>query len=291
MRSNRTAWALLAPTLLVLGFAGLMPFFYVIWVGFHDWNLDSKVRGMVWSFASNYRKVVFDTDFLFSLGRGILFTLATVSISMCLGLLFATLLSKPFKGRSIFRTIHALPLTIAPIAVGATWRIMINPGLGIGWYILQKIGIDFNIGTNAGHAFLATVLMDVWHWVPFITLTFLAGLTALPTEPFESAMVDGANRWQILIHITIPLLRPVLLTAMFLRIMDALRIVDEVWMLTQGGPGMATRYLGIFIWRVVNRRLDYGYGSAVSVLVLYITIVLCWVLIASITRSEEGTEQ
>jgi multiple sugar transport system permease protein len=265
-----------------------MPFIYVVYVGFHDWNLDSKVRGMVWSFANNYRKLVFDTDFLFSLGRSVLFTFSTVSISMCLGLLFATLLSKSFKGRAIFRTIHALPLTIAPIAVGATWRVMIVPGLGIAWYGLKKMGIDFNIGTNVTHAFLATILMDVWHWVPFITLTFLAGLSALPTEPFESAMVDGANRWQIFINITLPLLRPVLLTALFLRIMDALRIVDEVWMLTQGGPGMSTRYLGIHIWRVVNRILDYGYGSAISVLVLYITIVLCWVLITFITRSEEG---
>ena len=91
--------------------------------------------------------------------------------------------------------------------------------------------------------------MDIWHWTPLVTLTMLAGLAALPKEPFEQAQVDGANKFQIFWHITLPLMKPVILTTVFIRLMDALRTVDEVWMLTGGGPAAATRYIGLYIWR------------------------------------------
>ncbi len=285
------AWGLLAPTLIILGIAGLLPFFYVVYVGFFDWNIFSKVAGLVYAGANNYRRLVFDADFLAALKRGVIFTLWAVSIEMVLGMVLAQLLMRELKGKEFFRAVHALPLTVAPIAVGATWRLMTIPGLGPLAFYLRKIGFDYNIGRYAGQAFFTTVLMDVWHWTPFVTLTLLAGLSALPREPFEQAMVDGANRWQILRHLTLPMLRPIILTALFLRIMDALRIVDEVWMLTGGGPGTATRYVGIHVWRVVFPKTDYGYGSAMSVLLLYFTIVLCWLLLTAITqaRREAGS--
>jgi len=291
MKSNRIAWGLLAPTLLVLGFAGLLPFFYVVYVGFFNWNVFSRVAGLVYAGADNYRRLVFDADFLASIWRSVRFTFWAVSIEMILGMVLAQSLMRDFKGKGFFRAVYALPLTVAPIAVGATWRLLTMPGMGPLPYYLKQIGFDYNLGRYPAHAFATTVLMDVWHWTPFVTLTFLAGLTALPKEPFEQAMVDGANRWQILRHLTLPMLRPVILTALFLRIMDALRIVDEVFMLTGGGPGMHTHYVGIFVWRVVFPKTDYGYGSAMSVLLLYFTIVLCWLLLTSITqaRREAGT--
>ena len=132
--------------------------------------------------------------------------------------------------------------------------------------------------------------MDIWHWTPFVTLTLLAGLTALPREPMEQAMVDGANRWQVFRFLTIPMMMPVLLTTVFIRVMDALRIVDEVYMLTSGGPGTATQYIGILIFRVVFPKSDYGYGSAMSMLVLYFTIVLCWLLFIALAQVNKQAE-
>jgi len=291
MKLNRTGWALLAPTLIILGIVGVIPFLYVLYVSLFDWNVFSKTGVMLWTGANNFRKLVFDSDFIAALRKGVIFTLITVGIEMPLGLFLAHLLTIKFKGRKVFRAIHALPLTVAPIAVGATWRLMTLPGIGLLPYFCQKIGIDYNIGRYAYQAFLTTIIMDIWHWTPFITLTFLAGISALPRAPIESAMVDGANKWQIFRHVTMPMLKPVILTALFLRIMDALRIVDEVWMLTGGGPGTATRYVGIHIWRVVFPKTDYGYGSAMSTLVLYFTIVICWLLVTAITQSrKEVTE-
>ncbi|MCB0086257.1 MAG: sugar ABC transporter permease, partial [Caldilineaceae bacterium] len=187
---------------------------------------------------------------------------------------------------AFFRTIHALPIMVAPIAVGAVWRLLVIPGFGpVPFFLDRWFDIEYNIGTYTSHAFFTTVIMDVWHWTPLVTLTMLAGIQQIPDIYYEAARIDGANRWQIFRYITIPMLMPVILTTTFIRIMDALRIVDEVWMLTGGGPGSATRYAGIHIWRVVFPQTDYGYGSAMSLLVLYFTIVLSWLLYIALTQS------
>ncbi len=290
MRSNRMGWGLLVPTLIILGIMGLLPFFYVLYVGFFDWNVFSASGKMEWAGVNNYRRLVFDPNFLGAMGRTLAFTFISVSIEMVLGFLLANTLVNDFAGKTVFRTIHALPLMVAPIAVGATWRLLTIPGFGLVPYYLERwFGIDYNIGRYATHAFATTVLMDVWHWTAFVTLTMVAGLTAIPKEPLEQALVDGANRWQTLRFLTIPMMMPVIITTLFIRLMDAFRIVDEVFLLTGGGPGDATRYIGIYIWRVVFPSTDYGYGSAMSMLVLYFTIVLCWLLF--ITMSQVGKQQ
>ena len=283
-------WGLLAPTLIVLAFVGILPFLYVVYVGFFQWNVFSAEEGMVFNGLGNYRALVFDESFLDSLGHTVMFMLWAVASELVLGFFLAHSLTREFRGKAIFRTIHTLPLVVAPIAVGAAWRLMLVPGLGPVPYFLDKwLGVNFNIGRFVDHAFFSTVLMDVWHWTPFVTLTLLAGLSGLPREPLEQAMVDGASRWQIFRHVSIPMLMPTILTTVFIRIMDALRVVDEVYMLTKGGPGEATTYIGIYIWRIVMRKTDYGYGSAMSLLTLYFTIVLCWLLFIAITQRGRQT--
>ena len=286
MRSKRTGWLLLSPSLIILFFFGLVPFIYVLYVGFFQWNPFSATRGMSYLGVQNFRTLVFDNLFLNALGVTIRFTLFAVVSQLVIGFFLATLLARDFPGKTIFRIIHTVPLMVAPIAVGAIWRLMTIPGFGpIPYFLDRWFDATFNIGNSADQAFIAIVIMDIWHWTPFVTLTMLAGLTALPKEPVESAMVDGANRWQILRHITLPLLRPVILTTVFIRVMDALRTVDEINMLTNGGgPGTSTRTIGIHIFRVVFPQTDYGYGSAMSLLTLYITIVACWLLFVSLTQ-------
>ncbi len=286
MRSNRMAWGLLSPTLIVLGVFGLLPFLYVVYVGFFNWDVFSAVRGMTWAGADNYRQLVFDQDFLSALQRSALFTFTTVIIELVLGFLLAQTLVNHFPGRTFFRTIYVLPLVVAPIAVGATWRLLVIPGFGpIPYYLSKLFDYDFRIGTYTLHAWLSVILMDIWHWTPFVTLTLLAGFTSLPKEPLEQALVDGANRWQVFRYLTIPMLMPVILTVLFIRVMDALRVVDEVYMLTNGGPGLATTFLGIHIWKVVIPKTAYGYGSAMSILVLYFTIVVCWLLFIALSQT------
>ncbi len=291
MRSTRLPWLLLSPTIIILIFTGLLPFFYVLYVGFFDWNIFSATGEMSYSAANNYRKLVFDQDFLDSLWATILFTFWAVASEMVLGFFLANTLLRDFRGKAFFRTIHSLPLMVAPIAVGATWRLLTIPGFGPAPYFLDKwFGFAYQIGTFRSHAFITTVLMDIWHWTPFVTLTLLAGSSAMPREPQEQAMVTGANRWQVFRHLTIPMMMPVILTTLFIRLMDALRIVDEVFMLTGGGPGTATRYIGIHIYRIIFPKTEYGYGSAMSLLTLYFTTVLCWLLFIAMSSAGKQKE-
>jgi multiple sugar transport system permease protein len=288
MRSQTTGWLLLAPTLIVLLVFGLGPFIYVLVVGFTSWNSFAADPTAHFVGVQNFRRLVFDDAFLHSLWLTFGFTFFAVLSEVVLGYLLAQLLMRelPFKG--FFRTIHTLPLMVAPIAVGATWRLLTVPGLGpLPYYLDRWLGIDLRLGSFADQAFAATVLMDVWHWTPLVTLTLLAALSSLPKEPFEQAQIDGANRLQVFWYVTLPLLKPAILATVFIRVMDALRTVDEVWMLTGGGPAAATRYIGLYIWRVVFPKTDYGYGAAMSLLTLYVTIVLCWLLYVALVARRE----
>ena len=279
MRSNKVGWLLLAPTLIILGVFGILPFLYVLYLSFHQWNPFGANPNQVFIGGNNFRRLVFDTEFLTSLWVTLKFAFFAVMSEIVIGYLLAQLLMREFPGKGFFRTIHTLPLIVAPIVVGSIWRLMTTPSVGIiPYYANNLFGLDINIGRDAGSAFMMTVIMDIWHWTPLVTLTLLAALLSLPKDPFEQAQIDGASRWQIFWHITLPMIRPAILATVFIRLMDALRTVDEVWMLTGGGPGAATRYIGLYIWKVVFPKTDYGYGAAVSVIVLYLTLVMCWML-------------
>jgi multiple sugar transport system permease protein len=189
-----------------------------------------------------------------------------------------------FKGKAIFRTLYILPLVVAPIAVGATWRLLTIQGFGpIPYFLKEWFGYDFNISQNTFHAWTTIVVMDIWHWTPFVTLTLLSGILALPKDPIEAAQVDGASKWQVYRHVTIPMLMPIIFITVFIRIMDSLKTVEEVYMLTNGGPSSDTTFIGLHIYRSVIQRTDWGYGSSMSLLVLYFTIVVCWILFNSIS--------
>jgi multiple sugar transport system permease protein len=283
MKRNGFGWLLLAPTLVLLGLFGVFPFIYVVWVSFHEWNPFAANPEKVFNWASNYRTLVFDRGFIASLGVTLAFVFFAVSSQVILGYLLAQAFMRDFPGKAFFRTIHTLPLIMAPIIVGSVWKLMTTPSIGVIPYMLKTtVGFDLNIGTSALAAFVITVIMDVWHWTPLVTLSLIAALVSLPPDPFEQAQIDGADKWQIFRHITLPMITPALIATVFIRLMDAMRTVDEVLMLTGGGPGSATRFLGVHIFKEVFPRTNYGYGSAVSVIVLYLTIVICWLLYVSL---------
>jgi len=278
-------WGFLSPTLIVLGFVGIFPFVYVLYLSLFYYNVFS-LRGMVYVGIGNFRKLMNDPKFMDALSKGLLFVVVTCSVEITLGLLIATLLSRKFVGRGILRTLLTLPLAMAPIAIGSMWILITRPAVGPVSYWLNKLGMSYDISESAFQAFLTTVIMDVWHWTPFVILTFLAGLTSLPQEPLEAARIDGAGPWKTFRYVTLPLLKPVLVTIIFIRIMDTFRIYDEVWALTTGGPGTATKYVSIYLVRLVLAQNEYGYGAGMSVFLLYLTIVMCWLLLNLITRAK-----
>ena len=291
MQSNKLGWLFLAPTILVLFLFGVLPFIYVLWVSFHQWNPFAANPNMIFNWADNYRAVVFDAQFLASLGATVAFVFFAVVTEVIIGYFLAQAFMGDFPGKAFFRTIHTLPLIVAPIIVGSVWKLMTTPSIGIIPHLLDSwFGLNLNIGTSALAAFTVTVVMDVWHWTPLVTLTLIAALVSLPADPFEQAQIDGAGPRQIFWHITLPMIAPALVATVFIRLMDALRTVDEVLMLTGGGPGSATRYVGVHIFKEVFPRTNYGYGSAISVIVLYLTIVVCWMLYTGLLAPRKGKE-
>lgn len=286
-RSRRqAAWGMLSPTLVILALLGIVPFVYVLFYGVFDWNILAPI-GRVFTGLGNYRRLVADPDFLRSLGRGLIFIALITSIQLPLGYGIAVLLNRRFIGRGLVRALFVLPLTIAPVAIGALFIMLTKPGLGPFPDWLGMLGLNYNIGTSGWQAFATVVAMDTWQWTPFVTLVMLAGIASLPKEPFDAARVDGASNLQVLKHITLPLLKPIILVVLFLRVMEGFRVFDQIWMLTGGGPGEATRFISIHLFRTILGTQEYGYGSAMTVLILYITIVMSWLLVVLI-RKEVG---
>lgn len=283
MRGTLKGWGFLSPTLFIVGFFGLFPIIYVVQLSLFQYNIFSE-RGMVFVGIDNFRRLVMDPDFINALTKGLLFVGVTCSIEVSLGLGLALLLSKKFVGRGLFRTILVLPLGVAPVAIGSMWVLLTRPYYGPISYWLAKVGISYDMSTSRVQAFLSTVVMDVWHWTSFVTLAFLAGLMSVPRPALEAAKIDGANRWQMLRYVTLPLLKPLLVTILFIRIMDTFRIYDEVWALTSGGPGTATEYVSIHLVRLVLSQHEYGYGAAMSVFLLFLTLGMCMVLLNLITQ-------
>lgn len=275
-------WGFLSPTLVVLGFVGIFPFVYVLYLSLFYYNIFS-LRGIVYVGIDNFIKLMNDPKFMSALSKSLLFVMVTVGVEITLGLAIALILSTKFVGRGVLRTIITLPLAMSPVAIGSMWIIITRPAIGPVSYWLGRLGISYDISESALQAFFTTVMMDVWHWTPFVILVFLAGLTSLPREPMEAARVDGAGPWQIFRHVMFPLLRPILVIIVFIRVMDTFRIYDEVWALTSGGPGTATKYVSIYLVRLVLSQQEYGYGASMSVFLLYLTIVMCWLLLKLIT--------
>ncbi len=267
---------LLLPTVILLLLLSLFPMFYSLWLSFNEWNLADRTA--TWHFVGLKNFVVmFTTDpFFWSAVRvTLVFVGVTVIIETLLGLGISLLLNDEFRGRGMVRTIIVFPLMISPVVVGLIWRFMYNTDRGMVNYLLYLLGIDIVdwLGRQAT-ALPAVMLADVWEWTPFIALILMAALQALPDEPFEAALIDGASRWQMFRYVTLPMIRPALMVAILIRTMDAFKIFDTIYVLTLGGPGVSTQVLGLYTYKWGFKFFQMGYASAMSyVMILMLVIV------------------
>lgn len=272
-----SSWKYLAPSVLIFVVFGVIPVIWVLWQSLHVWSAFTGTRRF--AELANYNEIVNSSEHVMALGRTLLFVGASLAFQMPLGLGIAILLNRSFRGRGAVRALLILPLTIPPVSVGATWLLFAREGTGFIPGVLDYLGINFSIGQNAVHAWLSILLMDAWHWVPLLALIFLAGLTSVPPSLVESAKIDGANRFEIFWHVTLPQLKTVGVVALLIRTMDLFRAYDSLWMLTGGGPGSATFVLNMDIVRTVLDAANYGLGSALSLFTLYIIVVLSWFMV------------
>lgn len=266
------AWILPA-TILCFAIA-LTPWLIMIYNSFFDLSY-TKVGSGGYVGLENYREVFRDEHFLTSVWVTIKFLAISLPVEFALGLLLAIVVSRHISFRKFVVPILVIPMIISPTVVGLIWRLNLNPNFGPIGILLTRVGLfkDGLLG-SADTALPTIIMIDIWQWTPFLFLLFLAGILGQPREPLEAAQVDGATTLQTFRRVTIPALKSIFTVAFLLRFTEAYKIFDKIWIMTTGGPGMATESLSIYGYRVNFKYWHIGYGSAVVFILFLISYLI-----------------
>ncbi len=270
-------WRLIAvgPTVLFLLIFTVVPIALMLVMSFHDVRWEGGAAIWTWRGLANYAELGSNPFYDAGLRNTFVFVVAAVLVEMTLGFGLALLVSRLAGGRTFFLAVFLLPILIPAIVIGAIWKLMYNFDFGLFNDAVGLLGLPRQdwLG-NADLALASIVLVDVWHWTSFCFLLLLAGLESLPQDVYEAAKLDGANLLQELRHITLPLMWPVLLVTLMTRMLLAFKVFDEVYLLTQGGPGTATEVLSFTVFRVFFDDDREGFGSAMSISIILMVIAL-----------------
>jgi multiple sugar transport system permease protein len=274
------------PAVVFIALLMVFPILYTLFLSFTNWNLTS---GSPLSFAGlrSYERVLTEPRFLDAVWRTFSFTFFAVAIEAILGTAVALILNRAFVGKSIAKLLLLMPLVATPVAVGIVFNLFYDPTIGLANFVLQSLGLPQGLWiTSAGSVIPSLIIVDVWQWTPMITLIVLAGLAGLSEEPVEAAYVDGATHWQILRYVTIPMVMPVILTAVILRLIDALKTFDIIFAMTGGGPGYASETLNIMGFKYSFEYFRMGQASVILI-ALFVVVFLCSLGIMKLRASTE----
>ncbi|MBV9359099.1 MAG: sugar ABC transporter permease [Chloroflexi bacterium] len=265
---------LVAPAVLVMCGILVYPLLFSLWVSLFDWRMASTSHTFIG--AQNYVEALTSAFFQFVFIQSVGFTLVCLALNLTLGLALALLLNQRFHGRGVIRTLFLLPMVTAPVLAGFNFRWIFNDRSGLANQLLVQSGLSLPLAwlADANLSRAAIVIVTVWQGMPFMLLLLLAGLQALPSSPFEAATVDGATAWQRFWYITLPLLRPVIVVAVALQMIDLFRVFDTIYIMTRGGPGHATELFPFYIYRSAFSDDRLGFASALSYITVAITVVL-----------------
>lgn len=269
---KRFKWIVTLPALLFVLVMMAFPIAYTLRLSFFEWSM-SAASPPKWVGLDNYIALFKDGRFWHALGATAYFSFGALAAETVLGVAIALLLHREFRGRGLAKTIFLLPMVATPVAMGLVWVLIYEPTNGIFNALLQAIGLKpLHWLGSIGQVIPSLMVIDIWQWTPMICLIVMAGLTTLPQEPYESADVDGASRLQKLWYITLPLLRPTILTAVMLRLIDVIKTFDIIYATTQGGPGTASETLNIYGYVLAFQYFKLGLAS--SLLVVFFLLVM-----------------
>lgn len=272
---SRLKWLFVGPGILwVLAFT-IFPLLYSLRLSFFKARLGQPVT---FAGLDNYRRAFNDYRFWDALEVTLIFVVASVTLTVLLGLGLALLFHRPMRGQRFFRSIFLLPLFVAPIALGYLGLTIFHEQVGAVNTVLRAMGM-VNLPawfSDIWLARLAIVLVDVWQWTPFCFLVLLAGLQALPGEIYEAAALDTDSGWDTFRFITFPLILPILFTVTILRLVEAFKVLDIPFSMTSGGPGAATQTYSFYIYLVGLRNFNQGYASALAYLLLILMVIIAF---------------
>jgi multiple sugar transport system permease protein len=269
----------LAPMTAMLIIFGIYPLLYALWLSLHQRNRIKRVD----EFAGlkNWIQAVTDERVWNALVVTFTYTIIALVVQLVLGLLIAMLLDQDRRGYGILRALMTLPLVVPPAVTGMMFLLMLDGSFGVisqNLYLLGLLSPQNPILANAGTAFAGVLLADIWQWTPFMVLIMLAGLRALPKEPYEAAAIDGANAFQVFFRLTLPMLSKVIAVAVLIRGVDLFRIFDYVYVMTSGGPGIATETMSAYAGRIFMTG-NFPYAATLSLLTMIIIVVVANVFI------------
>ena len=265
----------LAPLIAMLVVFTIYPLIYNIWLSFHEYAPFQ--RRLVYVGSENWVQLMGDERFWESLTVTFTYFFVVLSIELVLGMALALLLDSDEKGFGLLRALLTLTLVVPPAITGMMFLLIQDPEFGVLSYVLESVGIIDSttpILATGSTALMGVMLADIWQWTPFMVLIFLAGLRALPPEPYEAAMLDGASGLQIFRRITLPLMSKVIAVAVLIRGIDLFRVFDYVFVMTSGGPGTATYTVSLYAWQQTFSFIKWGYGATISLVTLALILVI-----------------
>jgi multiple sugar transport system permease protein len=279
-RERRWGWMLLAPALGLLSLVFVYPIGRALWQSLFLQNLGTELQPIFGGWR-NYERLWGDGRFWQSLSNSVQFTIASVTLELLLGLGIALVLHQAFRGRGIVRTIAILPWALPTALMALAWTWVFNDEFGLLNDLLLRVGwikTGINWLGDPRLAMGALIVADVWKTTPFISILLLAGLQSIPTDLYEAHAIDGAKPWQSFRDITLPLLLPQILIAALFRIAQAFGMFDLVAVMTGGGPAGSTEMVSLYIYAIVMRYLDFGYGAALVTITFLLLILSIWLI-------------
>jgi ABC-type sugar transport system permease subunit len=280
------------PALGTVSLIALFPLLWTVWESLHLHDLRMPWRGRPFVGLANYAEALADARFWQALGHTAIFTACSVTLELALGLLLALALHRAYRGRGLVRTAVLLPWALPTVVAGLLWGFLFDSQAGIVNAVLIDMGVLEGPFVWLGHttaAWVPVILADVWKMTPFVTLLLLAGLQNIDGSLYEAARLDGAGPWRQFVHVTLPLLRPALLVALIFRTLDAVRVFDLIYVLTQGGPGTSTEPIALLTFNALLNHLRFGFGSALSVIVFVLTFLLALVYLRLLGADLKGS--
>jgi len=278
----------LAPTLLVLLSLAVFPFLFSLYLSFSR-VIPAQNMAIEFIGFQNWSELIEDGRYWNSLRNTAFIVLMAVIIQYIAGLSLALILNKDdIKGNSFFRVLFLIPMMVTPIGIGFMWRMLFDPSAGPINDILSRMGFPF-IGwlSRADLAIYPIIVGDIWQWTPFMFLILLAGLQLIPDEVVEASRIDGCSGWQVFRFVIFPLLIPVSISALMLRIIEAFKIIDLVYIITGGGPGSSTETTTLYTYIMSMRRFQLGYGSTIGYAFFLMILVFCIIFLLSARKQLE----
>jgi multiple sugar transport system permease protein len=264
----------LAPITAMLLVFGVYPLLYALWLSLHKRNPATRIS--MWDPAYNWLKILTDDRMWGAIGHTYIYTIVAIVIELVLGLLIALLLDTDRKGYGVLRALMTLPLVVPPAVTGMMFLLMMDGSFGVfsrGLYALGIISPSAPILANSGTALIGILITDIWQWTPFMVLIMMAGLRALPKDPYEAAAIDGATPVQAFFKLTLPMLSKIIAIAVLIRGVDLFRIYDYVKVMTEGGPGTATETLTAYAGTIYFKNADFPYASTIALFTLVLVVL------------------